>query len=119
MPAVQIRDLPQKTYNKLKHEARVQGRSINKQTEVILTQYFSDKNSQRDCSVATDKSDLSELLGVSQRRIVSFAPELPVDVEHRIAKRQAVFDKIDAQEPIDVPCGYEPWNIVRQMRDSR
>lgn len=102
MPAVQIRNLPQDTYDLLKAEAQANGRSITKQTEAILIDFFA-------ASRAVKQTVAS----------ASLAVETPDQVEERAQKRAALFARIDAAEPFVPAAQWSAAAMVREMRDQR
>lgn len=106
MPAVQIRDLPQSTYELLKAEARANGRSITKQTEAILVDFFAARataqRDQRPSAIAAP-----------------FSSETPDQIEARAQKRALLFARIDAAEPFIPDAPFDAASVVREMRDER
>ena len=94
MPALQVRDFPEDLYEKLKEVAQQEHRSIAQQTIVAVKSYVEVGN-----------------WGISQRE------QERLDT---LARRKALFDRIDALPPFEVPDDFPtPQEIIREMRDGR
>ena len=99
MPALQIRDLPQGTYDALKLRAEREHRSLAQQATVAIEEHL-------------------RLIpgGTVRERALTEEEER----QARIAKRKALFAEIDAAPKIDIPDDFPtPAEIVRELRDSR
>ena len=99
MPALQIRDLPQGTYDALKLRAEREHRSLAQQATVAIEEHL-------------------RLIPSSTARERALTEEEMRQA--RIAKRKALFAEIDAAPKIDIPDDFPtPAEIVRELRDSR
>ena len=116
MPAVQVRDLPQETYDLLKAEAHANRRSINKQTEVILVDFFANRG-----VAETHSEQTVETTSSSPRKSTAptFCASTADEVALRSARRRALFSRIDAATPINLPDELNAATVIRQMRDER
>ena len=98
MPALQIRELPQGTYDALKLRAEREHRSMAQQATVAIEEHL---------------------------RLVPSAPEprrLTEEEERqaRIAKRKALFAEIDAMPKIELPEDFPSVvEIIHQAREER
>ena len=99
MPALQIRDLPQGTYDALRLRAEREHRSLAQQATVAIEEH------------------LRLIPGCTSRERALTEEE---ERQARIAKRKALFAEIDAAPKIDIPDDFPtPAEIVRELRDSR
>lgn len=99
MPALQIRDLPQGTYDALRLRAEREHRSLAQQATVAIEEHL-------------------RLIpgGTARERALTEEEER----QARIAKRKALFAEIDAAPRIEIPDDFpSPAQIVRELRDSR
>lgn len=104
MPALQVRDLPQDLYERLKERAELEHRSLAQETIVAIESY----------------------VGRSERaRCANTAPAFRlVDVEAerqaRIARRRRVLEQIASMPPSVVPDDFpSPAELIREDRDAR
>ena len=96
MPALQVRDFPEELYNALRERARIEHRSIAQQTIVAVQSYLYEPNGNRGMT-AED-----------------------YEIQQRIAKRKALFERINARPPLILPEGFPtPEELIREDRDSR
>ena len=99
MPALQIRDLPQGTYDALRLRAAREHRSLAQQATVAIEEH------------------LRLIPGCANRERTLTEEE---ERQARIAKRKALFAEIDAAPTIEIPEDFpSPAEIVRELRDSR
>ncbi len=84
MPALQVRDFPEETYQRLKTYAASQHRSIAQQTIVAVSRMLDE----------ADAAERSDFTIVSDRRKAETA-------EERIARRRALFAEINALPSIN------------------
>ena len=99
MPALQIRDLPQGTYDALRLRAEREHRSLAQQATVAIEEHL-------------------RLIpgGTVRERALTEEEER----QARIAKRRALFAEIAAAPKIDIPDDFPtPAEIVRELRDCR
>ncbi|MDO4501788.1 MAG: hypothetical protein Q4D06_01270 [Coriobacteriia bacterium] len=113
MPAVQVRNLPQETYDQLKALAQENGRSITKQTEAILIDFFAARPAYQSPE-ATPSAPMATMFQPNP-----FHRESPAEIQERAARRAALFAEIDSREAFDPPKDWDPATVVRQMRDER
>lgn len=98
MPALQIRELSQGTYDALKLRAEREHRSMAQQATVAIEEH------------------LRLVPPVSEPRRLTEEEER----QARIAKRKALFAEIDAMPKIELPEDFpSPAEIIRELRDSR
>ena len=122
MPAVQVRDLDQETYELLKASAARNRRSISQQVEYFIDEGLRMENRRLQAEEAGEQYD--PVWGVRLRRetFPVFA-ERPVPreltPEERIEKRKALFSRIKALPKIDLSGLPTPEEMIREDRDSR
>ena len=123
MPAVQVRDFPQEIYDRIKEEARANGRSVTQQTKYIVIEHFARIDEDEVAAGRKEPDRTTELLRtysmVAKVPPNPFLPEDPAVIEERRARREALFARIASkkypQEVLDV----DVVQLVREMRDER
>ncbi|HBO61199.1 MAG TPA: argininosuccinate lyase [Olsenella sp.] len=99
MPALQIRDLPQGLYDELKLRAEREHRSLAQQATVAIEEHLR--------MVPPAEQPARQLTEEEERQA-------------RIAKRKAIFARIDAMPKAEIPEDFPtPEEIIRELRDSR
>ncbi|MGI6221559.1 MAG: hypothetical protein ACOYIP_06810 [Coriobacteriales bacterium] len=123
MPAVQVRDFPQEIYDRIKEEARLNGRSVTQQTKYIVIEHFAQIDEEREMTVMKEQA----LRGWSYKGPSSepsphanpFRPEDPAVIEERRARREALFKRIESRKYPDSFYEVDDVQLVREMRDER
>lgn len=106
MPALQVRDLPQDLYDKLKYRAEKEHRSLAQQTIVAIEEHLGGEG-------------LPSKTTTSHLRVINSEAERKA----RIEKRRQVFERIDKlphfEQPEDFPSIVELIHEGREEEDGR
>lgn len=121
MPAVQVRDFSEETYNLIKQEAKANGRSIMQQTKHIVQQHFAQQASTPNAAAANDAANGPACAGplAGQTAGNPFAVDIPDAVEQRGARRSALFARIVSRNYPKAARQLDSADLVRRMRDGR
>lgn len=99
MPALQIRDLPQGLYDELRLRAEREHRSLAQQATVAIEQHLR--------LVPPTEQPARPLTEEEERRV-------------RIAKRKAIFSRIDAMPKVEIPDDFpDIVEIIHEGREER
>ena len=123
MPAVQIRDLEQETYEMLKASAQRNRRSIAQQVEYFIDEGL--RNEARRMQAELEPEAYDPVWGVRLR-----SESLPVFAERREPGREEspserkerhrrLYEEFRAMPRIDMAGWPDPTDVIRQMRDER
>lgn len=107
MPALQIRDVPEEIYNQYKRRCAEEDRSMAQQTLRLIKKYLA------------NEEPFAESVGSHKLRYIPFEDE--IGREERIAKRKALFERIDKLKlnEMKLPDGYESAaDMIREDRDN-
>ena len=111
MPAIQVRDFPVDIYEKIREEAKANGRSITQQTKVIVIEHFTQKERTQ---------APSERAGSTA--VTSTFTSLDEEARQREVRRRELFARIheNAKHFTPIPDGFpDPAELVREMREER
>ena len=113
MPAVQIRDLDQSTYDVLKACAKANGRSINQQLKVIVTEHFAVETTPEPIPQPKPTATVDDV----------FAPACnsPRNETHaqRAQRRSQLFESLASMNLGALCPSVDNEAMVREMRDAR
>lgn len=113
MPAVQVRDLPQESYNLLKERAKANGRSINKELETLVIENVC-------ASAEAAVHSPASLEDITAKPLQN--PFYSDDDSERALRRRvrsSLFARIDQEEPFPVHEGWNAASVVRSIRQER
>lgn len=106
MPALQVRDLPQDLYDKLKYRAEREHRSLAQQTIVAIEEHLGGEG----LPAASNANGLRLINSEAERKA-------------RIERRRQVFERIDKlphfEQPEDFPSIVELIHEGREVNDGR
>lgn len=135
MPAVQVRDFSQETYDLLKQEAKQHGRSITQQTKHIVNEHFALMGMQPAAGAA--QGDQVGQVGLPYAGMQEFPfgyleavyagshAETPFSVpaadaaKQRSARRKALKQRIASRRYPASALAIDSAALVREMRDER
>ena len=108
MPALQVRDLPQDLYDKLKYRAEREHRSLAQQTIVAIEEHVTREASESGAKPAEEVYPHLRLLNSED------------GVEARIKRRKRVFAEIEKLGPATIAEGFPtPEELIREDREAR
>lgn len=127
MPAVQVRDFSQETYDQIKREAKESGRSIMQQTKHIVVQHFAQ---QGNGALVAGSSTTLPAFAAHETSATAHALAHPAGqnpffdggihaVQQRQARREALFSRIASREYPAAARELDSEQLVRQLRDER
>ena len=123
MPAVQVRDFPQEIYDRIKEEARQNGRSVTQQTKYIVVEHFARIDEERErAALETDPLRGWAYKGPAPDPVPNanpFRPEDPAVIEERRVRREALFARIASRKYPQEVMDVDVVQLVREMRDER
>ena len=123
MPAVQVRDFPQEIYDRIKEEARQNGRSVTQQTKYIVIEHFAQIDEEREMEILKEQGMRGwTYKGPSPEptpHANPFRPEDPAVIEERRARREALFARIASRNYPPEVLEVDDVQLVREMRDER
>lgn len=123
MPAVQVRDFSQETYDLIKQEAKASGRSIMQQTKHIVLEHFEQKSRQDMAAAPASSFDAhtgeSAEVAAQGKAGNPFAIAASSDVQQRAERRKALFDRIASRNYPPALRQMDSVQIVREIRDGR
>lgn len=113
MPAIQIRDLDQSTYEVLKACAKANGRSINQQLKVIVIEHFA--------SSASPEPIMQPQPVATADDVFQPARETPRNESRaqRAQRRRQLFESIASMDLGSLCPPVDSAAMVREMRDAR
>lgn len=113
MPALQVRDLPDDLYEKLKENAQRGRRSISQQTIVILQDYL-------DAHESAAKTNTKKGPRYYEEPSADISLDKAFCAAERADRRQRIFDLIDQLPKLNVPDDFpDVVTLVREGREAR
>lgn len=109
MPALQVRDFPEDLYEEFAACAKREHRSIAQQTIVAAETYL--KLVEGGLVNSENKPPIP-----SPQPTYGYVRETEEEIQARIAKRKAIFARIDARGPVP---GFDAETIVKLQREGR
>ena len=112
MPALQVRDFPEDVYLKLKERARLDRRSLSQEAVYLIVKGL---NAEDETYVRVGDRIFRETRASWLRHL----DDDPEEQERRARKREELFARIDAMEPIETPDDFDSARLVREGRAER
>lgn len=107
MPLLQVKNCPERIYESLRSLAISEHRTIAQQVLAILDDYLNGYAAQSNAPSASPRP----------RSLYGYR-ETPEEIAERIERREKLFERIDAREPLALSGGVTVADIVRECREE-